>query len=83
MEESDDNPAELAELGSQVLDALDAETVVVTLHNGQVVKGALEALVLRKRTRKDTVSWTGRLSVETDAGVLEMDCANVKSVSAG
>ena len=82
MKESDDGSAELAELGSQVLEALDAEAVVVTLHNGKVVKGSLASLVLKKKTRRDTVSWSGKLSVETDSGVLEMDGATIKSIAA-
>jgi hypothetical protein len=80
MDDADDDAAELAELGSEVLKALDAEAVVVTLHNGKVVKGSLASLVLRKRKKKDVVSWNGKLSVETDSGVLEMDCANVQSI---
>ena len=83
MDDSDDDAADLAELGSKVLEALDAESVVVTLHNGKVVKGSLTSLMLKKKTKKDTVSWNGKLSVETDSGVLEMDCANVESVKPG
>ncbi|HLY05450.1 MAG TPA: hypothetical protein VKR31_06860 [Rhizomicrobium sp.] len=83
MAESEDDAAELAELGSQVLDVMDAETVVVTLENGKTVKGSLTGLVLKKKTRKENVSWSGKLSVETDSGDLEMDCANVKSIAAG
>jgi len=82
MEESDGDAAELAELGSQVFGALDAEAVVVTLHSGKVVKGSLASLVVKKKTKKDTVSWSGKLSVETDSGVLEMDCGTVKSIAA-
>jgi hypothetical protein len=81
MDDAENDAAELAELGFQVLKALEAEAVVVTLHNGKVVKGSLASLALKKRTRKDTVSWNGKLSVETDSGVLEMDCANVKSLT--
>jgi hypothetical protein len=80
MDNADDDAAELAELGSEVLKALDAEAVVVTLRNGKVVKGSLASLVLRKRKKKDAVSWNGKLSVETDSGVLEMECANVQSI---
>jgi hypothetical protein len=83
MDDADDDAAELAELGSEVLKALDAEAVVVTLHNGKVVKGSLESLVLKKKTKRDTVSWGGKLSVETDSGVLQMDCANVQSIKPG
>ena len=83
MDDADDDAAELAELGSEVLKALDAEAVVVTLHNGKVVKGSLESLVLKKKTKRDAVSWGGKLSVETDSGVLQMDCANVQSIKPG
>ena len=83
MADEDGDTAELVELGSQVLEALDAETVVVTLQNGKTVKGSLTKLALNKKTRKETVSWNGKLNIETDSGVLEVDCANVKSIAAG
>jgi hypothetical protein len=79
--EDDDDVAELARLGSQVLKVLEAEAVVVTLHNGKVVEGSAANFSLRKKTRKGEVSWNGRFSVETDSGVLEMDCSNIASVT--
>jgi hypothetical protein len=82
MEDADDDGADLADLGSQVLGVLDAEAVVVTLHNGKTVEGSPTNFSLRKKTRKGTVSWNGNLSVETDSGVLEMDCSNIVSVKA-
>jgi len=82
MDDSDDDVADLAELGSQVLRVLDADAVVVTLHNGKVVEGSATNFSLRKKTRKGTVSWSGNFSVEIDSGVLEMDCSNIASVKA-
>ena len=82
MEDEDDIGA-VAELGSQVLGALGAETVTVQLHNGKSVEGSLASFVLRKKTKKGEVSWAGKLSVETDSGVLEMDSSNIASVKPG
>jgi hypothetical protein len=79
---ADDDGTELAELGSQVLDILDDETVIVTLQNGKVVEGSLVNFSLKKKTRKGDASWSGNLSVETDSGVLAMDCATIASVKA-
>jgi hypothetical protein len=80
MADAGDDAVELADLGSQVLDVLDADAVVVTLNNGKIVEGSVTSFSLKKKTRKGEVSWMGSLSVETDSGVLEMDCANVASV---
>jgi hypothetical protein len=70
----------VAQMGSQILAVLDAEAVIVNLHNGKVVEGSLANFSLRKRSKKGSVSWNGKLSVEIDTGVLDMDIANVKSV---
>ena len=82
MEDDEDNNdvAAVAGLGSQVLDVLGAENVVVTLHNGKVVEGSLASFSLRKKTKKGAVSWNGKLSVEIDSGVLDMHCSNIASV---
>ena len=72
--------ADLAELGSQVLEILDSDTVIVTLRNGKVVEGSAVNFLLKKKTRKGDVSWNGNFSIETDSGVLEMDCATIASV---
>ena len=77
---ADDDGSDLAEMGSQVLDVLDEETVVVTLGNGKVVEGSAVSFVLRKKTKKGEASWNGHLSVETDSGVLDMDCASITSI---
>lgn len=81
MEEDDDfDAAAVAGLGSQILKVLDAETIAVTLHSGKVVEGSLANFSLRKKSKKGNVSWNGKLSVEIDTGVLDMDIANIKSV---
>ena len=80
MEDDDDDVAAVAGLGSQVLKVLDAENVVVTLHNGKVVEGSLASFSLRKKTKRGSASWNGKLSVETDSGVLEMDGSNIAAV---
>jgi len=77
---SGDDVAAVAGLGSQVLEVLEVDAVAVTLHNGKSVEGSLASFVLRKKTKKGEVSWGGKLSVETDSGVLEMDCSNIASV---
>ena len=83
MKDSGKSSAELAELASHVIEALDAPAIVVTLQNSKVVKGSLTSLVLKKKKKKKgAASWGGKLSVETDSGVLEMDCASVTSVKA-
>jgi sorbitol-specific phosphotransferase system component IIA len=80
MADADDGETDLAELGSQVLEILDDETVIVTLRNGKTVEGSPASFIMRKKAKKGDVSWSGRLSVETDSGVLEMDCGTIVSV---
>lgn len=82
MADAGDDGTDLAELGLQVLDILDDETILVTLHNGKVVEGSPASFSMRKKTKKGTSSWKGNLSVETDSGVLDMDCATIASVKA-
>lgn len=82
MEDDDSDIGAVAELGSQIIDALTAETVTVKLRSGKLVEGSLASFVLRKKTKKGEESWSGKLSVETDSGVLEMECSNVASVKA-
>lgn len=79
-DEDDFDVAAVAKLGSQVLKALDAENILVTLQNGKIVEGSLASFSLRKRERKGNVSWNGKLSVEIDTGVLDIDIANIESV---
>ena len=74
--------AGLVKLCSQILKVLYAEGVFVTLRNDKVVEGTPNSFALRKRTKREEVSWSGRFSVETDSGVLEMDCSNIKTVKA-
>jgi hypothetical protein len=80
MEDDHDDSAAVAELGSQVLKVLDAESVTVALHNGKSVDGSPASFALRKKTKKGESSWTGKFSIETESGTLEMDCSSIKSV---
>jgi hypothetical protein len=82
MADADDDGTDLAELGSQILKVLDEEAVIVTLSNGKVVEGSAVSFILRKKTKKGAASWNGNFSVETDSGVLEMDCTTIASVKA-
>lgn len=79
-EDDSDDTAAVAGLGSQILKVLDAESVRVTLHSGKIVEGSLANFSLRKKSKKGSVSWSGKLSVEIDSGVLDMDFANIASV---
>jgi hypothetical protein len=72
----------LAKLGGQILKVLDSESIAVSLQNGNVVEGSPARFSLRKKTRKGEGSWEGSFSVETDSGVLDMDCGSIVSVSA-
>lgn len=81
MEDDDDSDvAAVVGVGSQVLKVLEAEIVTVALQNGNIVDGSFASFTLRRRARKGDVTLSGRLSVETDSGVLEMDCSNIVSV---
>jgi len=80
MEDGDDDLTAVVEVGSQVLKVLDAEIVTVALQNGNIVDGSFASFTLRRRARKGEVALSGKLSVETDSGVLEMDCSNIASV---
>jgi hypothetical protein len=79
-DEDNDEVAAVVGVGSQVLEVLEAETVTVALQNGNIVEGSFVSFTLRRRARKGEQSLSGKLSVETDSGVLEMDCSNIASV---
>ena len=81
-EDGADSVEEVVGLGSPILEALAAENVRVTLHSGKVVEGSLANFSLRKKSKKGSVSWSGKLSVEIDSGVLDMDIGNIASVKA-
>ena len=84
-EDDDDNgtgdPESLADLGAQILKALDSESVAVKLQNGKTVTGTMVGFSIKRKSRKGNVSWNGRLNVETESGVLAMDCANIASIA--
>jgi hypothetical protein len=82
MEESGEDLDHLAKLGRQILGVLDSDDIAVSLQNGKVVEGSATNFSVRKKTRKGETSWSGSFSVETDSGVLEMDCSTIVSVEA-
>lgn len=84
MDEDDDDDNEdsesLADLGAQIFKALDSQSVTVKLQNGKTVAGKMTAFSMKRKERKGNVTWSGRLNVETESGVLAMDCSNIASV---
>ena len=87
MDEDDDNGNDnedsesLADLGAQIFKALDSASVTVKLQNGKTVAGKLAGFSIKRKERKGNVSWSGRLNVATESGVLAMDCSNIASVA--
>lgn len=84
MDEDDDDDngdsESLADLGADIFKALDSESVTVKLQNGKTVTGTLAGFSIKRKERKGKVSWSGRLNVATESGVLAMDCSNIASV---
>jgi hypothetical protein len=86
--EDTDDLEHIEKIGGEVVGAFGADTVVVTLSNGGKITGSIVGFTMRKKTGKKGAkakppSYTGNVSVQTDPGVLDIDCLTIASVSAG
>ena len=73
----------IAELGGDLVNALKAASVKVTLANGREVVGTLESFGVRRKEKKGDVSWSGSVRLQTDAGVLQIEFGAIRAVAHG
>jgi len=72
----------LAKIGNEACEALSAETVTVKLIAGGEIVGSLVGLSLQKKGgKKGEASWSGSVKIQTDPGVLQIDCLTVESIT--
>jgi hypothetical protein len=73
----------IARLAVEIAAVLDAPSVTVKLQNGGDVVGSFAGFGIRKReSKKGEASWIGNVRIQTDPGVLEIDCLTVESIAA-
>jgi hypothetical protein len=66
---------------TQFMKSLTAPSVKVKLQNGSIVTGSSAGLLIRKKEKKDEVTWNGKITVETEQGSLQIDCEDVAGIS--
>ena len=74
---------QIADIGSDVMDVLTAENIVVELRGGDEIRGSLVGFSIRKKTpRKEgkEATCSATVSVQTKQGVLQINCETVTSV---
>jgi hypothetical protein len=87
MSEDDDNAdsgdvQHISRVLGELAKAIVAETVVVKLQNGREIVGPIEGISIRKKTsKKGDVNWSGNIRIQTDPGVLEIDCLTIDLLS--
>jgi hypothetical protein len=66
----------------ELAQAIVAEVVVVKLQNGREIVGPIDGFSVRKKTsKKGDVNWSGNIRIQTDPGVLQIDCLTIDSLS--
>ena len=83
-EDDDDNGGgaeQIVKVVNALMKALGSDAVQIQLSNGGQVTGSIAGLVIRKKQKKGEVSWNGKISIQTDAGNLQIDCDNVASIA--
>ena len=73
----------IEKIGEEVVAALGADKVVVKLLNGSKIEGSISGFSVKKRPAKGKkpASCHASLSIQTEPGVLEIDCATIESVA--
>ena len=72
----------IAKIGNEVAKALGASSVNVKLLNGGKIAGSIAGFSIRKRGgKKGEASWSGNVRIQTDPGVLEIDCLTIESIA--
>jgi hypothetical protein len=73
---------QIEKIGNEVVGALSADKVVVKLLNGGKIEGTIAGFSVKKRPAKGKkpASCHASVSIQTDPGVLEIDCATIESV---
>jgi len=85
-EDDDENGSDDAEhigrIVGELAEAIAGEKIVVKLQNGREIVGPMEGFSVRKKTnKKGAVSWSGNIKIETDTGVLQIDCMTIDSLA--
>lgn len=73
---------QIAEIVSQLAEALDAGSITVKLQNGREIVGPVLGFSVKRREKKGEVSWLGSVRIQVDTGELEIDCHTIEEVSA-
>jgi len=85
-EDDDENGSDDAEhigrIVGELAEAIAGEKLVVKLQNGREIVGPMEGFSVRKKTsKKGEVNWSGNIKIETDTGVLQIDCMTIDSLA--
>jgi hypothetical protein len=80
-EDGSDDVGHVSRILSELANAVAAENIAVKLQNGRQIVGPIEGFSVRKKTnKKGNVSWSGNLRVQTDPGVLQIDCMTIDAI---
>lgn len=86
MSEDDENEgADVEHIGQitrALAEALTAETVCVKLRSGREILGRIAGFAIRrKESKKGDVSWSGNIKVQTEPGLLQIDCHDIETMA--
>jgi translation initiation factor IF-1 len=72
----------IAKITGALAEALSAESVRVKLQSGREISGTVAGFSIRKKeSRKGDVSWSGSVKIQTEPGVLQIDCLDIQSIT--
>ncbi|HEX4080744.1 MAG TPA: hypothetical protein VHX61_17930 [Rhizomicrobium sp.] len=80
--EDDNGRQQIAKITAELAEALTASSVVIKLQTGRQIAGVVEGFsIRRKEGKKGDVNWSGNIRVQTDPGVLQIDCLTIDSLT--
>jgi hypothetical protein len=80
--EDDGGRQHIAKITTELAEALAANSVVIKLQTGRQIAGTVEGFsIRRKEGKKGDVNWSGNIKVQTDPGLLEIDCLTIDSLA--
>lgn len=81
--EDSEDVGQLAKILREVADALSANAIKVKLLSGKEIVGPIGGITVLRKEGKKGVRWSGTVRVQTEPGVLAIECDTIAAVTAG
>jgi hypothetical protein len=79
--EDDTGVEQIARVVAELANGLHAYAVSARLRSGREIVGPVTAFSARRREKKGEISWSGKIMIKTEPGLLEIDLADLEAIS--